>query len=262
MCSPRASISFGPRVSELLQLNESLLTMDKTRFWLTWGELAWARSKCQRILKPIVLSTVAERKGTILATLALHLVEYLWKQRIPQHTRLCKPDYDSRMIRHAPWRWRQRLMAIQPSRSKLERDDARARVPKWCFSVRFHCYQPGRVIHRRELLSNLIYALDHLPALLKHAAENDDLITFASRHSIFPQQAFRFPQLRKQAQNAVNAYLFRFLGNSPAVPFTNSITDGPDEHWQNKPGSAWDRITNLFSYVLMYICFLWVTWFA
>jgi hypothetical protein len=120
------------------------------------------------------------------------------------------------------------------------------------------------MVHRREAMSNLIYALDHLPELLKYAEDNDELITFARRH-IFPQQAFRFPRLQKRAQNAVNSYLVRFPANPPATPRPECFGEGSDEPWGKNPGGTWNKIFILFLHFLaflVYICFLWVTCFA
>jgi hypothetical protein len=158
-------------------------------------------------------------------------------------------------------------MAINPSRSKLDKDDARAEVQidlllnnvrrlrqiHWGF---FHVQLPDR-----QLILNLIYIVDRLPTLLKHAAENEDLITFVSRRTIFPQQAFCFPRLRKRAQKAVNAYLARF----PATPLAIPLLESSDERREGNLGKPWDRISILFPHFLaflVYLCFLWVTFFV
>jgi hypothetical protein len=158
-------------------------------------------------------------------------------------------------------------MAIKRSRSKLDKDYAGAGVPiEWCFNsrVRLRYYQPDIHQHGQSLF-NFIYALDRLPTLLKHAAENEDLITFASRHTIFPKQAFHFHRLKKRAQNAVNAYLARFPPHHPAIPASEHFGEEPDRRCGHRPGSPWDTIFLLFPHLLafvVYIFFFWVTFFA
>jgi hypothetical protein len=165
-------------------------------------------------------------------------------------------------------------MAIKRSPPKLDKDDLRAGVPielcldntrardfQWFWKWEFFEDQA----QDRRPLSNLIYVLDRLPTLLKHAAENHDLITFASQRTIFPQQAFCFPRLRKRAQNALNAYLTRFPATPPAIPVPEYRSEGPGEHWERKLRIPWDRISISFPRILafsVYICFLWVTCFA
>ena len=165
-------------------------------------------------------------------------------------------------------------MAVKPSSwSKLDKDSARkAAVPieffdiGWDRRVRWHYYQASAVqLRHSESLSNLIYALDLLPAMLKHGAENDDLITFASQRTIFPQQAFHFPQLKKRAQNAVNAYLAKFPPTPPTTPLPEYFGERPDKRSEREQGGPWGTVCILFPHffaLLVYICFLWVTCFA
>jgi len=271
MCSSRTSAPDSPILSELLQLDESLRTMDKTRFWFTGNNFYGGRSNFQRI-KSIIPSTVAERRGTISATLALHLLEYLCNEKFPQITRLRKTDHDLRMIRNVPWAWRRRFMAIKPARSKLDKGGGAGVPIEHCFNIvfrsRWHYDRRSVVQHLHyDSLSNLIYVLDRLPTLLKHAAEDKDLIAFVSRHTIFPQQAFHIPRLRERAQNAVNVYLAKFpqAANPPPIPLPECFVEGPDERWEHKLGRLWDKICILFPHFLaflVYICFFWVTFFA
>jgi len=260
MCSSRTYARCGRALNKLLRLDQSLCEMDQTRFWFACD--ATVRFNFQHI-KLTIPSTVTDRRGIILATLALHLLEYLCDQRFPQITRLRKTNYDSGMIRNAPWMWRQRFMATRPPRAK---HDARTAVPiELCFNFVGFFYRPDTYEERQSLL-NLIYALDRVPTLLKHAAENEDLIMFASRHTIFPPQAFYFPRLRRRAQNAVNAYLAKFPAHPPAsISLSEHFGEGHDERCGHRPRNPWDRICVLFPHLLaflVYICFLWITCFA
>jgi hypothetical protein len=242
--------------------------MDKTRFWFVWYEPEEAIFRFKHI-KSIMTPTIAERRGTIIATLALHLLEYLCNQRFPQITRLRKTNYDSGVTRNAPWARRRRFMAIKPSQSKLYKSDAETGVPiEFCFNdihrsqwLRWH-FDPLSAIHYDSIF-NLLYVLDRLPTLLKHAAEDNDLIAFASQHTIFPQQAFHFPGLTTRAQNAINAYLAKFAANPPVIPLPEYV--GPDKRWEYKLGSPWNRIFVLFPHFLafiVFICFLSIPCFA
>jgi len=223
-------------MSQLIQLDESLYEMDKTKFRFAWSDLEEEGSTFRHI-KSIMPSTMAERRGAILATITLHLLQCIRKQKFPQITRPWKTDNNLRPIRNAPWTLQQRFMAIKSLQSELDKNDASAAVPiEYCFdrNVRWYFLDKMGLSRDCKTLFSLIYVLDRLPTFLKHAAENDDLIIFARRHTIFPQEAFHFPQLLKHAQKAVNAYFAKFPATPPANLLPESFSEGPYKRSESK----------------------------